>query len=78
MCGTSIAGDIPGEDQENFKKFVIEISTGMTDKEIIDKLIYFLHNEDIRQEQVAVGKEWADNYTQEKYAERFVKMLGEL
>ena len=69
--------DLP-EDHEffiNFKKFVIEINTRMTDEEIIDKLTYFLHNEDIRQECVDAGKKWAEGYTQEKYSERFVKML---
>jgi len=78
MCGTAIAGDIPGEDQENFKKFVIELNTRMTDQEMIDKLTYFLDNESIRQEYANVGKEWSKSYTQEKYAERFVEMLGEL
>ena len=38
MSGSVIAGDIPYEDQDNFRKFVIEIDMHMTDDEIISKV----------------------------------------
>ena len=72
MCGTVIAGDIPGEDQENFKKFVIEINMKMSDEEIINKLCYYLDNSEKLHTLKEIGLEWSKNYTQEKYAERFI------
>ena len=77
MCGTVIAGDIPGEDQENFKKFIIEISMEMTDDEIINKLTYYLDNEEKLSILKDIGLDWSRGYTQEKYAERFIKNVGE-
>jgi len=72
MCGTVIAGDIPGEDQENFKKFIIEINMEMTDDEIVNKLVYYLENEEKLRILEKEGLEWSKKYTQEKYAERFI------
>jgi hypothetical protein len=72
MCGTVIAGDIPGEDQENFKKFIIEINMEMTDEEIINKLVYYLDNEEKLRILKDTGLNWSKGYTQEKYAERFI------
>ena len=45
-CNTGIVGDIPDQDQEDFRKFVIEINLDMTDDEIINKIIYYLENND--------------------------------
>jgi hypothetical protein len=78
MCNTAIAGDIPGEDQIRLKTFVIEINMDMTDQEIMDKLVFFKQNRTQRKMNVRLGSLWADQFTQEKYAERFVNMLGEL
>ena len=75
MCGTVIAGDIPGEDQENFRKFVIEINMDMTDDEIINKLVYYLENEEKLRILQQIGLEWSKEYTQEKYAERFISAV---
>ena len=72
MCGTVIAGDIPGEDQENFKKFVIEINMQMSDEEIINKLCYYLDNEEKLLILKQRGLDWSKGYTQEKYAHRFL------
>jgi len=78
MCATAIAGDIPGEDQESFNKFVIEINMGMSDEEITNKLKYYIENDKERNELINVGLEWSTDHTQEKYAERFVEMLEAL
>jgi len=72
MCGTVIAGDIPGEDQDNFRKFVIEINMKMTDDEIINKLVYYLENEEKLRILKEMGLKWSKGYTQEKYATRFI------
>ncbi len=72
MCGTVIAGDIPGEDQDNFRKFVIEINMQMSDDDIINKLVYYLENEEKLRILKEEGLKWSKEYTQEKYAQRFM------
>ena len=73
MCGTVIAGDIPGEDQDNFRKFVIEINMQMSDEEIINKLVHYLDNKEKLRILKERGLEWSKEYTQQKYAIRFLK-----
>ena len=36
MCGSLILGDLPYEDKDNFKKFVINVNMNMTDNEILN------------------------------------------
>ena len=73
MCGTAIAADMPGEEQEKFNKFLIEINMDMSDEEIIEKLSYYLDNENERFKVVQEGLKYSENYTQEHYAERFIR-----
>ena len=75
MCGTAIAADIPGEDSGRFANFVIEINMEMPDQEIINKLSYFLDNEKERKTKVQIGQAWAEQYTQENYAKKFVEAM---
>ena len=75
MCGAAIAADIPGEDQVRFKNFVIEINMGMTDQEIIDKLTYYIDNENDRKMKIKIGTMWSEHYTQEEYAKKFIRIL---
>lgn len=75
MCGTVIAGDIPGEDQKNFRKFIIEINMKMTDDQIINKLIFYLENSEKLRILKNIGLEWSKEYTQEKYAQRFIRCV---
>ena len=75
MCGTVIAGDIPNDDQENFRKFVIEINNSMTDDEIISKIVGFLEDNQKIESMRKIGLEWSSEYTQEKYAERFLSVV---
>lgn len=77
MCGTAIAADIPNEDQDEFRKFIIEINMNMSDNEIIDKIIYYINNDKERNDLIEKGLKYCEEYTQEKYAERFVKVLNE-
>ena len=72
MCATAIAADIPGEQQEDISKFLIEINMLMSDKQIIDKLEYYLENENERKKKIYEGLKYASQYTQEKYAKRFI------
>ena len=72
MCGTALGADLPDQDQEDFKKFIIELNDNMTDDEIIEKLEYYLEHNDERQKLVEKGLEWSKNFTQEEYAKKFV------
>jgi hypothetical protein len=75
MCGTSaICGDLPDDNVDDYS-YVIEINNSMTDKEIIDKISYYLDNENKRLEKVKKGVDFAKNYTQEHYAERLLKEI---
>jgi hypothetical protein len=77
MCGTSaICGDLPDDKADDYS-FVIEVTNSMTDKEILDKISYYLKNEDKRLEKVKKGIDFANNYTQENYAERLLKEITE-
>jgi hypothetical protein len=80
MSGTAVAGDIPNlstEDTNRFKEFVIELSMDMSDDEIIKKLIYYMDNKDNLNEITNKGLEWSKGYTQEYYAEEFMKHVIE-
>ncbi len=69
MCHTALAGNIPLDDADDYD-YIIRLNNEMTDKEIINKLIYYLKNEDKREEKVRKGIEFVKNYTQEHYARR--------
>lgn len=76
MCGTAIAGDLYDDhpdDVKKLKEFLIEINTEMSDDEIIDKLIYYIEQDDPRNEKINKGLEYCKDFTQERYAEKFVK-----
>ncbi len=74
MCGTVIAGDIPNDDQENFRKFVIEIDTHMSDEQIISKIVNHLEDLEKLNNMRNIGLNWSKDYTQERYAERFLRI----
>ena len=76
MCGTAIAGDLYDDhpnDVENLKKFLIEINMDMSDEEILNKLIYYIENSGERFLKVKEGLDYCKEFTQEKYAEKFVQ-----
>lgn len=75
MCQSVIAADIPDEQQDEFRKFVIELDMKMSDEEIMKKLDYYLENEDKLEELRKKGYEYAKNYTMRQYANRFIKIL---
>ena len=78
MCGSAIAADMPGEQQAEFKNFLIEIDMSMTDQEIVDKLSYYLDNDAERNKVISHGLEWSKKYTQEKYASMFLSCVKEV
>jgi len=80
MCGVALAGDIYDDhpkDVELLTSFLIDINMQMSDQEIIDKLVYYLENDNEREEKVKAGIEYTKDFTQERYAERFINILNE-
>lgn len=76
MCGSVIAGDIPNQDQKEFREFVIEINMSMTDDQIVEKLKWYLDHEEEIEKLVQKGLEWSSGWTQDKYAELFIKEVN--
>jgi hypothetical protein len=77
MCGSIIAADLPDEDQDFFEKFMLVINPKMNDEEIVDKILTCLKDKGEMDRRVSAGIELNKEYTQEKYAERFVRLVGE-
>jgi hypothetical protein len=74
-CNSVIAGDLPGQDQVDFNKFVIEINLEMTNQEIIDKICYYLNNKEQLEHLQKTGFEWSQKYSQEWYADQLISIL---
>ena len=75
MCNVPIAADIPDQDQEDFREFVIELNTDMTDDEMVEKIDHYLRNQHLLDEVRDKGYQWAQQYGQDYYAQQFVKAL---
>lgn len=75
MCETSaLCGDLPDDNADDYS-FVIDVNNNMSDQQIIDKISYYLENEDKRLQKVEKGKIFASNYTQKHYAERLLEKI---
>jgi glycosyltransferase involved in cell wall biosynthesis len=75
MSGGVIVGDIPYEDQDDFRKFVIEVNMEMTDEEIVDKIRGALENKELLLKYSIIGETWAQKYTTKKYVEELYNQL---
>ena len=77
-CGVALAGDVYNDhpnDVHELKKFLIEINMDMSDDEILSKIVYYLIHNKERKKLVEQGLEYVTNFTQEKYAERFLEAI---
>ena len=61
--------------EKNDYSFIIEVDNNMSDQQIIDKISYYLENEDKRLQKVEKGKIFASNYTQKHYAKRLLEKI---
>jgi len=77
MCASLLAADLPNEDQDFFKQFMLVLDPSWSDEEIVHQLVKYVKNDKRRNEKIQKGLELNKNYTQEKYAERFVKVTKE-
>lgn len=75
MCNSVHCADIPEQDEEDFNKMLIVIDMNMSDNEIITKLVYYLEHNDELEKLKKIGYDWSKNYTQQKYAERFINAV---
>ena len=77
-CRSAIAADIPNEEQETFKKFVIEINTEDDNKTIIEKLKKYLDNPEELEKVSYRGWMLMQKYTQEWYASVFINKINKI
>jgi hypothetical protein len=75
MCGGVIVGDIPYEEQDDFRKFVIEVNMEMTDEEILNKIRESLENQELLLKYSLIGEAWAKKYTTKKYVDELYGQL---
>ena len=75
-CNTVLAADLPIDNEADYNHF-IKLSMDMSNKEIEDKLIEHLTNNDKYEEKRIKGLEFAKKYTQEKYAQKLLKKIKE-
>lgn len=75
MCGSVICGDIPYEDKDNFKKFVIEVTLDMSDEEILSKIIYYLENNDLLVQMGQAAEKWAQQHTTKNYSDSLLNEM---
>jgi glycosyltransferase involved in cell wall biosynthesis len=76
MSNSVIAGDIPDQDQDEFRKFVIEINMEMSDDEIIDKLLKYIGDNERLDKLREIGSKWASNWGQDTYATIFLNSIN--
>ena len=77
-CRSAIAADIPNEEQETFKKFVIEINTEDDNKTIIEKLKKYLDNPEELEKVSYKGWMLMQKYTQDWYASVFINKINNI
>lgn len=75
MCASLLAADLPNEDQDFFKQFMLVLDPKCTDSEIASKIIEHVKDDAKRNAIIQKGLELNKEYTQEKYAERFIKLV---
>ncbi len=77
MCGSILGADLPGQDCDEFKKFMLVLNDFDSDEIIVGKILKCLQDESLMKEKIKSGLEWSKQYTQEKYAERFIKIVDD-
>lgn len=75
LCKTAFAGDIPKDDPNFFKKFMIEINIKMPIEEIISILEHSINNKNYLNKISSIGYKLCLQYTQRKYAEKFLHII---
>ena len=61
LSGVLVIGDIPSEREDEYRQYVVEISTTMMDQQILSIIEYWIKNDDEREKRVAIGQQIALN-----------------
>jgi hypothetical protein len=77
-CRTAIAADIPSEESETFRKFVIEINVQDSNQLITEKLKSYLDNEKELKKITDRGWLLMNKYTQDWYASVFIEKITKI
>jgi len=72
FCGTAIGADIPDEDQDFFREFVLELTDDMSTDEIVAKIADALRDPEALQARADLGRERNKHLTTSYYAKRAV------
>ena len=75
MCGGVIIGDIPYEEIDDFRKFVVEVNMEMSDDEILNKIRGALEDQELLLKYSLIGEAWAQKYTTKKYVDNLYEQL---
>jgi len=77
MCGSLVLGDLPFEDKERLSKFVIVVDNTMSDDKILNIICKTLDNKKEMKRKMILAKQWAQNFTTEKYCKILVDSMKE-
>jgi len=75
MCGSVLACDMPEQDKKEFEDLMIVLNPSDSDQQIINKLVYYLENDDELEKLRLKGLEWSKKYTQKCYANKFIQTI---
>lgn len=75
MGASVILGDIPFEDVDSFKQFVIEINIEDSEEDVINKVVYYLENQDKLNICREKGLEWSKQFTTKKYVDTLMSII---
>jgi len=74
MSGALIVGNIPQSDRnQEFQQFVVEINEEDSNKEIVNKIHWWLNNDKEREARATIGQLWSFNYTWERTVPNMVR-----
>lgn len=75
-CRSLLVADLPDEDHEFFEQFMAVIDSKESDEEIMEKIVYYLENEEERIRLTDIGYTLTQKqFTQEHYAQRFLQAV---
>ena len=76
LCNSLLIADVPDENKDWYKNWMVEVSNDFSDYEIMWKISYFLSKPDLIKERTKEGVEENLKYRiQECYADRFVNIV---
>jgi hypothetical protein len=76
LCKSLLLADMPGENQDWYKKWMVLLENDFSDKRIVELIVSLLKDNKSYEEKVTIGyEENIKNRTQENYAKKFMKIV---